>query len=208
MFRASLLLKCNNICNTAKSGAPTAEDVHKFSNEVDAMSHDELINFVHDQVGGQVTKMFTSIEKGDIMRNDHHSNVSSAVLNAKEKSLLLDELNYALACKESSISNSGEGVYISAPNGVYPGTVVCLYPGLVHLKEYLRDRDYLSSLLPDENFMLMARLDEALIDGRSADVVPHNPYALGHKVNHCGSLRKPNVMQVLYVNCPFAIADC
>lgn len=177
---------------------PTPEDVHKFSDEVDTMSHDELMNFVHDEVCSQVKRMFITVDKCESMRNDHHSNVSSAVLDTKEKGLLLEEMNFAVACKQSSITNSGEGVFISAPNskGIYPGTVVCLYPGLVHLKEYLRDRSYFSSLLPDEDFMLMARLDETLIDGRSADTVPHNPYALAHKVNHCGSSLKPNVMQV------------
>lgn len=189
-------MKCNDVCNKSTDGVPTADDVHKFSNEVDALSHDEQMNFVHDQVNSQLRKMFTSLVKCDDMRNEHHSNVSGAVLDRKEAAMLLEDMQYTVSCKPSLVQHGGDGVFVAATKGVFPGTVVCLYPGLVHLKEYLRDRSYFSALLPDDDFMLMARLDEALIDGRSAHAVQRNPYALAHKVNHCGSSRKPNVMQV------------
>jgi hypothetical protein len=77
-----------------------------------------------------------------------------------------------------------------------PGTVLAIYPGLVHLSEYLQDQKYVERLLPDEELMLMSRIDGHVIDARSSSEVPFNPYALGHKINHCGADNSPNVMQV------------
>eukprot|EP00981_Chlorochromonas_danica_P001864 scaffold386_cov174-Ochromonas_danica.AAC.38 len=108
-------------------------------------------------------------------------------------------LPFKLECKESKIPNAGQGVFIRAMDKsqpiIPPGTVVALYPGLVHLREHLRDRNYLMSLLPDPDLLLMTRIDQTIIDGRTADKCYPNPYALGHKINHCGKNR-PNVLQV------------
>lgn len=84
----------------------------------------------------------------------------------------------------------------SSSTAVSVGTVVALYPGLVHLKEHLINSSYRNKLFPDPDFMLIARRDEVVIDGRTANNVSQNPFALGHKINHCGSHRKANVIQV------------
>jgi hypothetical protein len=73
---------------------------------------------------------------------------------------------------------------------------MCLYPGLVSTREDLSEEGYYASLMPDPDFMLIARADQTVTDGRSADKMPANPFALGHLVSHCGADRKPYVMQV------------
>lgn len=142
--------------------------------------------------------MYKSVDDAERVSDDLHSNVPAHVKKGKERSLLLEEVGYCVETKPSLIAGAGDGAFLSTKTGIPPGTVVSLYPGLVHLKEFLRNDGYFSSILPDPDFMLMARIDEALIDGRSADKVPYNPYAVGHKINHCGSDKKPNVMQVSF----------
>jgi hypothetical protein len=84
----------------------------------------------------------------------------------------------------------------SSSRFIIPGTVIGVYPGQVYLKSHLlQSPSNLTNLLPDNDFMLMTRYDECIIDGRTAHTLPTNPYALCHKINHCG-LNKPNVMQV------------
>ncbi len=186
------------MCRNTPSGSPTAEDVDKFTQAVDQSSHDELSLYVQAQINAQLLKIHNAVSKCDELEQNYHSNVSDIVRKEKERQVLLDEVQYYVTAQQSSLAEAGEGAFITATTSIPPGTVVALYPGLVHLKEYLREDDYLSSILPDPDFMLMARLDEALVDGRSADQVPYNPYSVGHKINHCGPDRKPNVMQVSF----------
>lgn len=116
--------------------------------------------------------------------------------------------------KASNIPEAGQGVFarisstdsntkndsklINTNGKLLPGTVVALYPGLIHLKEHLRDRTYFQSILPDPNMLLMARPDQNIIDGRTVDKVPSNRLAQAHMTNHCGTGRPPNVLQVSY----------
>ena len=40
---------------------------------------------------------------------------------------------------------------------VVPGTVIALFPGIIHLAEFARGKDYMKSLMPDDNFNLLMR---------------------------------------------------
>ena len=48
-----------------------------------------------------------------------------------------------------------QGVFIKGE--VAPGTVIALFPGTIHLAEFANGKDYLKSLMPDDNFNLMMR---------------------------------------------------
>ena len=102
------------------------------------------------------------------------------------------------SCRSDSISgnSSNDSDNSSSSRFIIPGTVIGVYPGQVYLKSHLlQSPSNLTNLLPDNDFMLMTRYDECIIDGRTAHTLPTHPYALCHKINHCG-LSKPNVMQV------------
>lgn len=43
---------------------------------------------------------------------------------------------------------------------VVPGTVIALFPGIIHLAEFARGRDYMKSLMPDDNFNLLMRYNQ------------------------------------------------
>jgi hypothetical protein len=197
-LRTALVLKCYEVCKSSPINEPSEEDVDKFTREVDSASHEKLITYARTELNKQLLDMYTSIDRFECEADVLKTNSANRIRKDKEKDVLMNDLKYTVYTKKSCIPNAGDGAFISTTVTIPPGTIVCLYPGLVHLREHLRDDDYLSMLLPDPDFMLMTRLDECLIDGRAIDTVPYNPYSVGHKVNHCGEDRKPNVMQVSF----------
>ena len=57
--------------------------------------------------------------------------------------------------------NRVQGVFIKGE--VAPGTVIALFPGTIHLAEFARGKDYLKSLMPDDNFNLMMRYNNNML---------------------------------------------
>jgi hypothetical protein len=192
LLRASLALKCYTVCNKSSAGVPSPADVEQFMQEVDAMSHSQRAKFVHDGVNDQLVGMFTAVERYGLSHAHTRKKEAESATSG-----LRAEVGFTLDLRPSKIPGAGEGLFLSTENArsLPPGSVLSLYPGLVHLKEHLKKTSHFQSLLPDDDFQLMARLDESIIDGRTADKVAANPYALAHKINHSGE-QKPNVMQV------------
>ncbi|KAJ1427698.1 hypothetical protein B484DRAFT_419635, partial [Ochromonadaceae sp. CCMP2298] len=188
-YRASLALKCYTVCNKSSAGVPSPEDVDKFMQEVDSMSHPQRAKYVHEGVNDQIISMFTALERHDLSLASHKK-------MGRDPAGLRADVGFTLDIRHSNIPGAGEGLFLRTENArsLPPGTVLALYPGLVHLKEHLKKIEHFQSLLPDDDFLLMARLDESIIDGRTADRVVQNQYALAHKINHSGE-QKPNVMQ-------------
>lgn len=54
-----------------------------------------------------------------------------------------------------------QGVFIKGE--VAPGTVIALFPGTIHLAEFAKGKDYLKSLMPDDNFNLMMRYNHNML---------------------------------------------
>lgn len=156
------------------------------------MDHKTLNDFVQKSILSQINPMFTTLEEAD------DQSKSKAKYN---QDILLKKIGFTLSCKESNIPLANEGLFINTFNGssILPGTLIGIYPGYVHIKEHLRDKEHVKTLIPDDDLMLMQRTDQCIIDGRSIDLVPSNPYGLFHKINHCG-ISKPNVMQVCLVS--------
>jgi hypothetical protein len=117
-------------------------------------------------------------------------------------SALMKSIGFRVESKPSTCpGDSGRGLFLACPqDAIIPaGTLLALYPGLVHLPEYTTKPGYIrSELLPDPNLMLMLRTDNTVIDGRTAHKCPANPYALAHMVNHVPLGLMPNVLQCPY----------
>lgn len=108
-------------------------------------------------------------------------------------------LGFELRVRQSDIPNAGDGVFLESDAAVPPGTVVALFAGDVHLLEHLNEAHIeATQLLLDPDFMLMARTDGHIIDGRTADRNNFNPYAFAQLVNHPPRDAEPNVMAVKY----------
>lgn len=113
-------------------------------------------------------------------------------------------LDFSLEVKKSSIEGAGQGVYVmnTGPrNFISPGTLLAIFPGLVHLSEYTKSNDYVASLFPDPDFQLTMRPDGHIIDSRDRSdfrMTHTNPLALAHYVNHVPADGESNVMQIPY----------
>lgn len=172
--RAAVLLDCYEHCMKHDISQPLPEDVEKFRSEHAAMTKTYLAPYVEKGIRAQLVKMFEAISS-----NSDHS--------------------FSLSVAPSSIPEAGKGVFVETSRDIVPGTVVALYPGRVYQRFELFDDNFVQSLMPDENFMLMLRRDDNLIDPRNLEGVPSNPYAVGQFINHCGAKRHPNIYQV---RCP------
>ena len=202
--KAALLCKCYEWYSKqpTKNIEPTKKDVDNFCNEVDLMAEKSFYSvrdYVQKSLHDQVTLMFQSI-------NVYSESVESAVLsrmnsNNKMSSSLSSTVGYELETRKSNIPNGGNGIFVKQGR-ILPGTVVAFLPGYVHLTEYASKREYLDTLLPDDDQMLMGRYDGIVIDSRQIDKVPYNPYALAHLVNHVplniDKNSKPNVLQIAF----------
>ena len=173
-FRAAVLLDCYELCMKNKLSEPSLSDIEGFKKEYAPLSRLHLAPHVEERIRAQLVDMFEAVNN----KRDH---------------------TFSLAVDVSSIPKAGQGVFIECSQDIVPGTIVALYPGRVYLRFELMNDKLVQSLLPDENFMLMLRRDDNLIDPRNLEGIPYNPYAFGHLINHCGSSRTPNVYQVILI---------
>jgi hypothetical protein len=114
---------------------------------------------------------------------------------------LMRSVGFDLEKRRSNIPSAGMGVFVNCDEShvICAGTVIALFPGLVHLQEFTQQGEYIvKNLLPDDDLMLMARSDGHIIDGRTADECAPNPYAFAHLVNHVPQGEMPNVLQCPY----------
>lgn len=167
-------------------------------NELSKMTEGQMHSLVQSHITDQMVSLFSSIHKNKVYGEEKtilRRNTAENLLAGN--TVAPKPWKFSLEVKQSLLPNAGEGVFVHTSASLIPGTVMALYPGLVHLKEHLRNKQNLFALLPDPHLMLMSRMDQSIVDARTAHLCPPNPYALGHKINHCGK-KKPNVMQVSY----------
>eukprot|EP01038_Epipyxis_sp_PR26KG_P007825 gene7825-10629_t len=207
LHRAAMFHKCHNICKTQGISKPTEEQVHNFFKEVDSLNAKKLKMFVNDEITRQMTELFKNLAKcpnenslaNQTKKHSYTNNISASDNYCKT---LVDTVGFACEIRKSNIPSAGDGVFIITKNNqdIMPGTLLCLYPGLVHLREHFKDEKYGLSLLPDDDLMIMSRADDSLIDGRTTLNVTYNPYAVGHKINHGTNYEHEtiNVMQLSY----------
>jgi len=202
---------------------PTKLEVEPFFDEMDKKNDTELFEYAQEQIHKQVLSLFETINNSNSSGSSSSSSSSSsspshataaatktttatttttATATATSTSRLVENVGFELERRPSTIPNAGNGVFLRGKKGVLiasPGTVLAIYPGLVHLLEYSSQAGYVEkNLLPDPEFMLQVRLDGHIIDGRTAHLCNPNPYALAHLVNHVPKGGMPNVLQHMY----------
>jgi hypothetical protein len=175
--RIALALKCHQQCDEFNLLQPTPAQVEEFHKYVEEMDDNNMDEYIQSRITHQIINLFECI------------NSSESYQQFKSKA------EFHLEVKESSLPSAGNGLFAISHKPILPGTVVALYPGLVHIPQ---TKDYIQTLLPDDNLMLMSRNDGSIIDGRTADIAPTNPYGFAQFINHCGDRHKPNCVQVTY----------
>jgi hypothetical protein len=161
--------------------------INTVSEEVEAVSLYDWDHFNASKISEQMRELFKHIDY--LAKQSEPSSTNQENSNSS--------IGYSIHVDESRITNAGKGVFLRARSSIPPGTVLALYPGIVHISSNFRNVYYEKQLLPDPDLMLMSRVDGCVIDARTADQVPRNPYAIAQYINHCGQQR-PNVIQVTY----------
>jgi hypothetical protein len=204
LSRASLALKYHELYQTWPEMDVPQTEIDRFHEDVMEMQQEDMAQYSQTAIAKQLVAMFEKLETDDSNSSRSSKKPTQQQAPSSSSPSPLRSPAFSLSCQRSTLPGAGDGLFLQLgadahpEESIAPGTVVCLYPGLVHLKEYLKDGAYLRSLLPDDDFMLTARIDQAIIDARTADLTPANPFALGHKINHCGKEITPNVMQVSF----------
>lgn len=186
--RATQVLKQYEYCSRARLSSLPTELIDEINEEAEQLEESSMDEFIQLEVTRQLVHMFRSVQQ---------------IQTPDSRSSFQRRMDFELKVGPSSIPEAGDGLFIKTTpenprKSVLAGTVVAMYPGLVHLKEYLNEKSYLRLLNVDPHYLLQTRMDQVIIDARSLDKLPQHPYGLGHKINHCGADRAPNVLQVSY----------
>eukprot|EP01033_Poteriospumella_lacustris_P016452 gene16451-11764_t len=186
MRRAGLALKQYEYCAKKRISDYPVEHLSRLIEEVDVAEEGSLQIFVEGEITRQLIHMFRCI------RHDYQSQKNSSIAKSAKF-----EMPFTLEVKPSKLHEAGDGVFVKVlssalapPTGapaserpyLRPGTVVALYPGLVHLKEHLNENSYLRTLLPDPDYMddLQRRVrDSSIVNHHS--LMPSGPFVRGNK---------------------------
>ncbi len=129
----------------------------------------------------------------------------------KMNNALMKKLGYSLHVQQSGIPNAGPGLFLEG--SAVAGTVICMYPGIVYLKEYVVSGDTDGMFGPDDSgTYTMGRYEGSIFNGDCEPQWHPSPVSYGHLIRHPTGilpltedhrglprvLGKPNVM-----SCPF-----
>jgi hypothetical protein len=208
LIRAGLLLEAFE--HYKHNDTLNQHGVDAFTERILSLDYDSLRSSVQNGLEEQVISIFRDVASHEAMINGITSSTASkGVLSSSSNdqqrndtdpaTALVRQVGYDVIVRRSEIPHpqAGEGLFLrSDGRTVLPGTVLALFPGLVHLAEYTRQKNYFHSLMPDKDLMMLARRDDVILDARGANRVPWNPYALAHFINHPPQDAFPNVLQV------------
>lgn len=208
--KVGFALKQAEVCAKRKYSVLPPEQLPQLQESIEMLSDESLQLYVQGEITRQLIPMYHAVQEAhknamkvqNELNQTKHGETESKIDFSTPINILTNQrhkMSFVLEVKPSVIPGAGQGVFVkllsspvpnsSAPAVLSAGTVVALYPGLVHLKEHLSDKSYVKTLLPDPDFMLQTRLDQMIIDARHFPIpqIPMpsmHPYALAHKINH------------------------
>ena len=143
-IRIAVLMKCTI---ESKYKPVTAEYIDKTFDEMEKETVRSRRDFVTRIISSELERLFRSVHKFAV-NGKFPGNVS---LDA-----IIADAGFATEIKQSLVPNAGLGCFYRGPR-LPPGSVVTLFPGVVHLPEFLTTNDAVNQLLPDDNLMVMSR---------------------------------------------------
>jgi hypothetical protein len=200
LYKAALVLKCHDHFVETESD-PLRTDIEDICDDLDKMGHRALDSFIKKSLDKQMQTLFEKVEFNSDRYFEYHT-------RSKDSADVVSEtVGYCPYISAPSADPTGKGVFMQGNAGA--GVIVAVFPGHVHLREYTAQINYVEeNLLPDDNFFLMRRNDNTIIDARPQTLaqieIPYNPFALGHMLNHgtskeaVGKLAAANVLQLNY----------
>ena len=149
LYKAALLLRCYDHSLEHKVD-PLKVDIETFCNDLNGTSKWAMKKYVKRKLDLQVRTMFELIGSNiDKCYNSPHRSKETALEMSKA-------VGYCPYIGPSRIAKDERGVFIEG--NAFTGSIVAIFPGIVHLREYAGKKNYLEqNLMPDPHFFLMKR---------------------------------------------------
>lgn len=115
---------------------------------------DTLKSNLQDALCTQIEKIFEDID--EIVGEMESEGISPELYEDELANKLIQRVGFTLDVKKSNIPQAKLGVFVRGTY-IHPGNVVAIFPGKVHLPQYLTNEYVDNNLLPDPDYYLMAR---------------------------------------------------
>ena len=115
------------------------------------LDYSDLKASLQDSINSQIELLFENIDSTVNELDEQNPHYNDDLANG-----LIQKNNFVVEVKKSKIQQAQLGVFNRGTH-VPPGQVMCLFPGLVHLPQYLTNEYMDRYLLPDDHYYLMAR---------------------------------------------------
>jgi hypothetical protein len=150
--KGALLLKCHEWYKTHATQTPPQNIINDIIQSIENTDKKTLKTEVQNLLNIQIEEMFNHIDSS----TNALENTSPEIYTEELNNLLMHKIGFTLDVKKSGIKNADYGVFI---NGTYisPGTVVAIFPGRVHLPEFLTDKYLDAHIFPDDHYYVMGR---------------------------------------------------
>lgn len=147
----------------------------KFNTENEELKQERkgLKKYTQKLAEAQVVKLYKAVKAvqvlkdGETLRSDNEDDDDLGLSMAERRKRVLTFHgiptlvgpwgDFEVEVKVSGIKKAGEGLFVKR-GSVCPGTVISLYPGLVHLTEHCT-AEHLDTILPDPDIQLAQRFD-------------------------------------------------
>jgi hypothetical protein len=137
-------------------GYPTQDDIAKFYSEIENTEVSVLKKQLNEAITAQVETMFENIHSVVKELGNDYQNLSPEQYQDDLLAQLIEKNRFILEVRKSTIPLAGNGLFARG-SVLYPGSVIGIFPGKVHLPQYLTNEYVDAELLPDPNFFLMGR---------------------------------------------------
>lgn len=149
VYKTALLLRCHDHYMENKND-PLKTDVESICDELDKMGKAAMQSYIKRAMDAQVQNLFEKIAQNSDEYFAYHQ-------RSKETAeIMSEEWGYCPYLHAPSADPDGKGVFLHGRASA--GSIVAIFPGVVHLREYTGKKNYVEdNLLPDVNFFLMRR---------------------------------------------------
>jgi hypothetical protein len=114
---------------------------------------------LNEAISEQVEEIFENVHQAvEELGSDNPTNLNPESYHNELQSRLIEKNRFVLETRKSTIPLAGDGLFAKG-SVLYPGSVVGIFPGKVHLPQYLTNEYVDAELLPDPHFFLMGRFD-------------------------------------------------
>lgn len=153
IYKGALLLRCNEWYEKNSSQFPPQPIIDEFIKQIESVDMIKLHSEVQTSINAQIEKMFHNIDLVTISLENKTNDPDYTELLT---TALMRDIGFVLDVKKSKINNAGYGVFTKG-GYINPGAVIAMFPGKVHLPEYLTDKYLDAHIFPDDNFFVMGR---------------------------------------------------